>query len=347
MELYVDIQKRYEDFTLSVKFCAGEGITGLLGASGSGKSLTLRCIAGLEAPDKGLIRLNGRTLFDSRRGIDLPPQQRRVGYLFQDYALFPNFTVAENIRAGLHRIRDRDAREAKLRALCALFQLEGLENRRPRQLSGGQAQRVALARLLASEPELVLLDEPFSALDAYLRDQLQPRTQALLQKRNLQTLLVTHSRDEAYRMCRSLRILERGRILRAGDTKSVFARPGTLAAARLTGCKNLAPAEKIGDFRVAVPQWGLELTTRDRVPEALKAVGIRAHAFRPGHGENSFPVHWGDTLEEPFGVTVLFRLPGQTGGDDLWWRLPKDRLPEKLPERLEADARDVLLLTEE
>ncbi len=344
MELYVDIQKDYGSFRLRVRLETREAITGLLGASGSGKSLTLKCIAGLERPDRGLIRLNGRTLFDSDRGINLPPQQRRVGYLFQSYALFPHMTVEQNIRCGLHRDPDP---ERRLRELVAQFQLQGLERHKPRQLSGGQAQRVALARILGSQPELLLLDEPFSALDAHLRDQLQPQTHALLKELGIQTLLVTHSRDEAYRMCSDLGILENGRMIRFGSTREVFSRPGFEAAARLTGCKNLAPALRLGIHRVGVPLWGMEFTTRDPVPENLKAIGIRAHGFRGGAGGNACPVRWVEKLEEPFGWTVLFRFAGQSGGEDLWWRLSKDAMPPVLPDTLWVSPEEILLLEEE
>ncbi len=346
MDLFVDIFKDLGSFQLSVRFRAQAGITGLLGASGCGKSLTLKCIAGIERPDRGIIRLNGRTLFDSEKGIDLPPQQRRVGYLFQNYALFPHMTVEKNILCGLHRLRDPELRRARLDRMYDLLALRGLEHRKPGQLSGGQAQRVALARILVTEPELLLLDEPFSALDSHLRDQLQPQTHALLRDLGIQTLLVTHSRDEAYRMCADLRILDAGRVIRSGTTKAVFAQPGTEAAARLTGCKNLAPAVRLGEFRVAVPQWGTEFTTAQPVPEGLTAIGIRAHAFRSGEGGNANPVRWVEKLEEPFAWTVLFRFENQTGGEDLWWRLSKDKLPDQLPDRLWVSPEEILLLEE-
>ena len=173
MSLVVDIHKRLGAFHLDVAFEAGNGITCLLGPSGCGKSYTLKCIAGIERPDSGHISLDGRVLFDSERKIDLPPQKRQVGYLFQNYALFPNMTVAQNIRCGLHREKDKAVREQRLREMLRLMRLEGLEKHRPYQLSGGQAQRVALARILVSEPQLLMLDEPFSALDSHLRDLLK------------------------------------------------------------------------------------------------------------------------------------------------------------------------------
>ncbi len=339
MELYVDIRKQCGSFQLRANFRAEEGITGVLGASGSGKSLTLRCIAGIERPDSGVIRLGERILFDSERKIDLPPQQRRVGYLFQNYALFPHMTVEQNILAGLHRIKG-DARREKLTELCGLLRLRGLESRRPGQLSGGEQQRVALARILAAEPELLLLDEPFSALDAHLRETLQPGLRSLLRQLGLQTLLVTHDREEAFRMCGQLRILDNGRVLCAGATREVFAQPKTVAAARITGCRNLAPACRRGEHLVEVPEWGVTLTTSAPVPETLCAVGIHVRAFRQEERENAFRVVWGDTL----GETALFRFEGQCDRtEELWWQTSG----EELPQRLYVAPEDVLLLTEE
>ena len=152
MSLSVDIRKRLGSFTLDVNFTAERGITSLLGASGCGKSMTLKCIAGIEKPDEGVIELDGRTLYDSAKGINLPPQARRVGYLFQNYALFPNMTVRQNILCGLNREKDRAVKQRRLREMLKMMQLEGFEERKPAQLSGGQQQRVALARILVSDP---------------------------------------------------------------------------------------------------------------------------------------------------------------------------------------------------
>ena len=155
MSLKVDIRKDLGGFRLDVKFEAESGVTCLLGASGCGKSMTLKCIAGIDKPDDGRIELDGRVLYDSKEKIDLPPQQRRVGYLFQNYALFPNMTVRQNILCGLCREKDRAEKEKRLGEMVKMLQLEGLENHKPHQLSGGQQQRVALARILVSDPQLL------------------------------------------------------------------------------------------------------------------------------------------------------------------------------------------------
>lgn len=345
MSLFVDIRKRLGDFVLDARFETDDPVTGLLGASGCGKSMTLKCIAGVETPDEGRIVLDGETLFDSARGINLPPQKRGVGYLFQHYALFPHMTVERNILCGLHGEKDKAVRQQRLREMIAMLQLGGLEKHRPAQLSGGQAQRVALARMLVSQPRLLLLDEPFSALDSHLRDQLQPQLLSLLRSYGRQAVMVTHSRDEAYHLCSRLCVMDGGRILRAGGTKEVFADPGSEPAARLTGCKNIARAVKAGEYEVDVPEWGVRLTAAKPVPDNIRAVGLRAHYFHPRAAANRFAVRLESELEEPFEWILLFRYEGQDAASPaLWWRMPKDKKPSAMPEALGIAPENVLLL---
>ena len=198
--LYVDIVKRLDRFTLKAKFRCDHSTLALFGASGAGKSMTLKCISGIEKPDKGVIQLNDRVLFDSEKHIDLPPQKRRVGYLFQEYALFPNMTVSGNIMAGMRKL-PKNEREQKLGELIGQFQLEGLENRRPDSLSGGEKQRVALARIFASSPEVLLLDEPFSSLDTLLKYKLIPYIRGIIRDFGGETILVSHDIDEVRQLC--------------------------------------------------------------------------------------------------------------------------------------------------
>ena len=244
MKLEVNIEKKLGKFCLRAEFSMNGGVVGLLGASGSGKSMTLKCIAGIETPDRGRIALDGVTYFASEKQINLPPQKRQVGYLFQNYALFPNMTVKKNILCGLHRIKDRSEREAKLEEALHMFQLEGLSGHRPSELSGGQAQRAALARIMVNRPKLLMLDEPFSALDSHLRLQLQMELQSVLRAYGGGVLMVTHSRDEAYHLCSAIAIADEGVLSPIRETKSLFAYPQTFPAARLTGCKNIACAKK-------------------------------------------------------------------------------------------------------
>ena len=178
MSLLVDIKKKLKEFTLEIDFKTDGESLGILGASGSGKSMTLKCIAGVETPDEGRIVLNGKTLFDSRKGINLKPQDRNIGYLFQSYALFPHMTVEENIGIGLNL--HKTEKELRIREIIESFHLEGLESKYPNKLSGGQQQRVALARCLVYKPDALMLDEPFSALDSHLKDHLQSEVLELL-----------------------------------------------------------------------------------------------------------------------------------------------------------------------
>ncbi len=233
MRLSVRIQKRLGSFLLDVDFTATEMVTGLLGISGCGKSMTLKCIAGIERPDRGRIVLDGRTLFDSDAHVDIRPQDREIGYLFQQYALFPTMNVRRNILCGFHREKDAEKREEMYRKLIGLLHLEGLERHLPWQLSGGQQQRVALARMLASRPRLLLLDEPFSALDAILRRSLQDELAELLRSVGRQAVLVTHSPREARKMSTSLFVMQCGRIIRYGSTEEVFRDPQSEACEQL------------------------------------------------------------------------------------------------------------------
>ena len=332
MSLEVAIEKRFAGFTLRAQFTARDTATAILGASGCGKSMTLRCIAGIVKPDKGRIVLDGVPLFDSEKKIDLPPQKRGVGLLFQNYALFPNMTVEQNILCGLHAEPDRAKRRAACAEMIRALRLEGLEKRLPAALSGGQQQRVALARILAAKPKILMLDEPFSALDSYLREQVEGEVGALLAAFQGPALLVTHNRDEAYRLCREMIVMDGGRVLRAGETKAVFADPRSCTAARLTGCKNILPCVKAGPRSVRLAGWEAELHLAAEVPEAVCAVGIRAHDFAPcaAGAPNALPVRVVSSGENPFDWNLICTAPGGEGR--LWWKVSKATLASPEPE---------------
>ena len=332
MSLVVDIEKRLGDFHLRACFDCADGVTGLLGPSGCGKSMTLKCIA---RPDRGRIELDGRVLFDSERRIDLKPRERRVGYLFQNYALFPNMTVRQNLLCGLCHERDGVRREKALDEALALFGLRELENRRPGQLSGGQQQRVALARALVNRPALLLLDEPFSALDAHLRLKLQIAMLDALREYGRPALLVTHDRNEAYRMCDRIAVMSEGLARMPVETKRLFADPGTVSAAALTGCKNITPARRVGENLLHAPAWGVTLETALPLSDDVTHVGIRAHYFGQRVPQNRFPVVFVGDMEEPFEWVLAFRYAGQApDAPPLWWRIPKEKRPRPLPEAL-------------
>ena len=221
--LYVDIEKRLDRFTLKAKLEYSGEPSALFGASGAGKSLTLKCIAGIVKPDKGVIRLNDRVLFDSEKKINLPPQKRNVGYLFQDYALFPNMNVRENIMTGLKRCK-KPQRDEKARELIDSFRLGGLEKARISTLSGGEKQRVALARIFASSPEVLLLDEPFSSLDTSLKLELIPYIGEVIDSFGGEVVLVSHSIDEVVRLCKRVTPISSGVTEKTVVTKDFYSR---------------------------------------------------------------------------------------------------------------------------
>jgi molybdate transport system ATP-binding protein len=218
--------------------CAPGEITALIGPSGSGKTSILRCIAGLLQPREGRIECGEQVWLDSARGIALSPQVRRVGLVFQDYALFPHLSALDNVRAALTHLR-RSVRKGRARALLAQVHLAGLEGRMPDQLSGGQRQRVALARALAREPSVLLLDEPFSAVDQMTRRKLQEELARLHREIRVPILLVTHDLSEAAALADRMVVLGHGRTLQAGPPADIIDRPRSREVARLVGQRNL------------------------------------------------------------------------------------------------------------
>lgn len=279
MAVTVEIKKKLDNFRLDISFRSEARRIGILGASGCGKSMTLKSIAGIELPDEGHIEVEGRTFFDKEKKINLKPQLRNVGYLFQNYALFPTMTVEKNIAAGLKG--GRQEKEARVREMVEKFRLQGLEKRLPGQLSGGQQQRAALARIMAYEPEMILLDEPFSALDMYLKDQLQRELAEMLEDYRGTVIMVSHNRDEVYRFSEELLVIDQGKIEVAGETKEIFRNPVSREAARLTGCKNFSKARRIDAHTAEAEDWGVTLTTRREIPEYTEYIGYRAHDFIP------------------------------------------------------------------
>ena len=309
MSIRVDIRKKFKDFELEVSFStageaalAGSGTTGVLGASGSGKSMTLKCIAGLIKPDEGIIQVGGRTVFDSAARINLRPQQR------QNYALFPNMTVWDNIAIAIRRPKSV-SQDVSVRALIKKYELEGLEDRYPSALSGGQQQRVALARIFAYEPEILLLDEPFSALDSFLRENMQLELKRMIKKYSGDVILVSHSRDEVFALCDKLLILEDGHVLIEGGMREVFADPGSVTAARMTGCKNISRIRRLSAHRVQATDWGAEFETEGIVSGGHSHIGIRAHDFYPGsNGSNALAIEIEEIVAAPFSQTILFHV---------------------------------------
>lgn len=310
-ELIFDARRRIDKFALAAAFRNSGGALGLLGASGSGKSMTLRCIAGLDTPDNGRIVLNGRVLFDADANINLPPSARRIGVLFQDYALFPHLTVRENIAFGLEHL-SRPEQKDRTANVVELVRLEGLLDRYPAEISGGQKQRVALARALAIQPDALLLDEPFSALDPHLRRQLEEQLREALTHYEGVVLFVTHDLEEAFRFCKDLLVLDAGEVIASGPKHQLFEQPRTIRTARLTGCKNIARAQRGDRTTVQVPEWKVNLSVADGGFDQLTHVGIRAHHLklteRTSEAENVFPCWLMESSESPHEMTLYLHL---------------------------------------
>ena len=315
MSLEVEIERQFPGFALRVAFTAGTQPVGILGASGSGKTMTLRAIAGLYTPARGRIALDGRVLFDSAKGVNLPSRERKVGLLFQQHALFPHLTVYENIAFGLRKVRAAELDRQVSEQISAMH-LSGMEKHYPNQLSGGQQQRVALARALAPEPRALLLDEPFSALDTHLRSQLERQLHETLSGYEGVTLLVSHNLEEIYRLCEELVVLDRGSVIAQGPREEIFRWPPNRQVALLTGCKNFSRAQAHESHCVEAIDWKCTLRVEREVPSATAEVAIRAHHIAVGPGnvggqaspQNTFPCWLAAFSEAPFHVTLFLRL---------------------------------------
>lgn len=220
-------------------------VTVLFGPSGTGKTTLLRVVAGLEGPTRGFVRCGGELWDDPARGIHISPQQRRIGFLFQDYALFPHLTVERNIAYGCHGL-SRAETARRVADWLARFGLQGLERRHPGQLSGGQKQRVALARTLAMEPRLLLLDEPLSALDTPTRDAVRGELGAVLRSLGIPVLVVTHDRTEALALGDDLAVMGEGGILQCGPVDEIFRQPASQDVARIVGVETVVAGRVVG-----------------------------------------------------------------------------------------------------
>ncbi|MDO4312275.1 MAG: ATP-binding cassette domain-containing protein [Eubacteriales bacterium] len=349
MAIEVQIRKKLGNFELDMEFDSNSRRIGILGASGCGKSMTLKCIAGIETPDQGKIVADGRILYD--QGINIRPQKRNVGYLFQNYALFPTMTVRANIAAGLQGTREE--KRQIVDKMIAKFQLDGLENRLPGKLSGGQQQRVALARIMAYEPDVILLDEPFSALDGFLKDRLQQELTQMLEDYKGTVILVSHSRDEIYRFSEELVIMNEGKAVCQGKTKNVFENPKRVEAARLTGCKNFSKIQRMDAHTMRALDWGIEFHLKREIPEDITHVGFRAHEFIPVWGErraNCIRLELAGSAELPFEKNFYIKpeQQGEMGQESICWYIQKDKwaiLNEQgLPDYLEFPEEQLLFL---
>lgn len=303
MKLCVDIEKKLENFDLKVNFETDGEIFALFGASGCGKTFTLKCIAGVEAPDRGIIRLGDRVLFDSEAGINMPARKRCIGYLFQDYALFPHMTVMENIYCvGRNRAEE----------YIKKFYLSGKENVYPSHLSGGEKQRAAIARMLAASPDLIMFDEPLSAVDSYLKSELETEILKAAEELGGQALIVSHDRGEIYRISERIAVMENGRVSVLQAKKELFEKPGSVTAARLTGYENISRIQLNSNGSYIAVDWGITV----RPPRghscryaALKSEDIKVFVKKPKCGNDFIKIKPETVIEDMNGLIIKFRSP--------------------------------------
>ena len=351
MSLEARIHKDLGEFSLDVDIKAGTETLGFLGASGCGKSLTLRCIAGIEKPDEGYIRVNDRVFYDSVAGIDLSPQERKTALLFQNYMLFPNLTIEQNVAAGIGKDVPREEAPAIVERELTRFSLGGFQKRYPAQLSGGQQQRVALARMLAAKPDILMLDEPFSALDSHLKGVLEQNLVDLFAAFKGTVLYVSHDIDEALRFCDRIAVVEAGRIRELDTGDELVNAPKSEAALKLSGCKNSVPFLRTADHEVWIPRWGVAVHTADPVPFEEGYLGVRARYVEQvgGAGENCYRMRVDRVSDSRFDRSALLAFLDRSEEDmatvareddemrflhqHLFWRVDKLAVPEgELPQ---------------
>lgn len=332
--LKIEINKHLNNYDLNVKLESGASRIGILGESGAGKSMTLKCIAGIEKPDSGQISIDGVMVYDSGSRINRKPQDRHAGYLFQNYALFPTMTVYENVASGTFK------NNPEIKEIMRRFKIDNLADVYPDKLSGGQKQRVALARILISRPRVIMLDEPFSALDATMRDRMQQELVEYLGDYDGIVVMVSHDRDEIYRFSDEIYIISEGSIIEGGRTEDVFLKPKYKETARLTGCKNITELKRIDDYHADAEKWGLSIKTERKIPEYAKYLGYRAHDFAPmtidDSGNNTVEVSLNNISHLPFESRLYYTVSGTEEpisyfvDRDEYARLSVEGLPEVL-----------------
>ena len=310
MTLEIDIRKKLAAFDLEVSLSAEAETLGLLGESGCGKSMTMRCIAGIETPDEGKIVVNGETYFDSAAGVNLKPQRRKTALLFQNYMLFPHYTVEANIAAGIERSLPASERRRIVESEIERFGLAGFEKRYPLQLSGGQQQRVALARMLAAKPAILMLDEPFSALDSHLKSVLEQNLISLFDAFDGTVVYVSHDIDEAVRFCDRIAVVSQGHVAELAVPDDLVHHPQSQAGLKLSGCKNVTEIVRIDEYTVHAPRWGVDVCVDQAVSPDAKYLGMRAFYIEDadGPGENNYRVRVARASDSRFdrALTLVF-----------------------------------------
>lgn len=317
--LSIDIEKSLPEFKLKVAFQLDQEIMAVLGPSGCGKTMTLKCIAGLMAPDQGSIILDERVLFHSEQGVNLPAQERKIAFLFQNYALFPHLTVCENIAFGIRHLPPAE-RDERVQKLLRKMRLHGLGHRYPADLSGGQQQRVALARALAPEPKVLLLDEPFSALDTQVKERLEAELLELQDDFQGHVLFVTHNLAEAYRLSSKMAVYDNGALLQWGECRSIIERPVNKKVARMIGMDNIFSGivSKIEGGRLEVRLGTSQLCLYADHPDHLAVNQEVSVAIRPEYiqvadspEDNCLKAELVSSTEELSFYNYVFRLQKQ------------------------------------
>ena len=320
--LKVEINKTLLGFKLDVAFSVDGEVLGILGPSGSGKTMTLNCIAGLLRPDSGFMQLNDRVLFDAAQKINLPSRDRNVGLVFQNYALFPHLTASENIAYGI-RHQSRAEVKHRVQTLIEEMGLEGLQNRYPQQLSAGQQQRVAVARALAPEPEILLLDEPFSALDSLTKEQLEMQILELRKFYKGHIILVTHDLVEAYRLSSRIAVYDAGKIIQCDRKEKIISSPANQKVARMTRFRNFMDGViteiKDKNIWVSIPDLSTNLKVAANGHKNLAVnqpitIGVRSEYIQAvvAPGQNTFLGTLNSSVENLSSINCYFDLKTET-----------------------------------
>ena len=348
MSLFIDIKKGLSSFNLDVSMKSKGGIIGFLGASGSGKSMTLKCIAGLEKADKGKIIINDKVLFDSENKIKIKTKDRKVGFLFQNYALFPHMTIKNNIEIGLDKT-SKDEKNKLSANYIKKFGLEGLENRYPWQLSGGQQQRVALARALITSPDILLLDEPFSALDNHLRANMERELVEILKDYDGTVVFVTHDIAEAYRVCDKIIVFDSGKASEIREKSILFEKPLSLAEAKITGCKNISKAKRLNSDYILAEEWNLKLKVLDDSVD-IRYIAIRSHNIKlfndkENESVNVFNMIIENIVENPFDYTLYIKEVNSSNVNLINFTISKEKMKFKINDIIKVSFQEKYMFT--
>lgn len=331
----IDLKKYYGTGENQVKALDGVNLSveegeflAVVGTSGSGKSTLLHMLGGLDYATFGSVLVSGKEIFKLNESELTIFRRRNIGFIFQNYNLVPILNVYENIVLPI-QLDGEKPDKGFIREIMEILGIFDKKNSMPNQLSGGQQQRVALARIMAYEPEVILLDEPFSALDGYLKDRLQLELEEMLEDYQGTVIMVSHSRDEVYRFCEELVILEQGAVVVSGNTKQLFANPQYKEAAKLTGCKNITAIRRLDAHTAELVDWGIVLQLKREIPEMYTAIGYRAYDFIPIWGEpseNCLKVRMRTQAELPFEVQYYLQ-PENTQCETtvLSWFLHRDQ----------------------